>query len=608
MALRILGFVILSLGLLGTAAAQSAESVAVEASATPSTVGPNGTVTFALRVEGASRADVDVPDAPPTDNLVLQRSVPSTRQSISYRDGVLQRSVTFEWQYRPLREGDARIQSTEVVVNGERHATAPIRIDVAQPPVPNAGAAGSGKAPMAPDETWEAARLDPESLFLQAHPSARRAYENQQVTVEYRLFFRPHVRLRRSRMADAWNAPGFWREELDVPPRPVPQTMMARGRSYETIVLKRAALFPTRPGTLQVDPLRIETEAQGTPHGLRGRFEVVTVASDPIRMEVRPLPSGAPAAFRDAVGQFEMEARMAEDTVAVGNGTELRVLVRGTGNLPTLSPPTLEAPSSLSTYGPDVDVDINRDGGAVTGTKTFSYTIVPQRGGRHMLPPLRFGYFDPETERYESLRSEPIVLYATGNAGPAARGQTGDGFPVGGVAGLITDRVRWVRADAPPLHRRPWAYGIVVLVLLLGIGGVAYRCRARTASEEVNESTSDSAPEGAHVRLEAARQHHRAGEARAFYETIEGAVRSEVTRRLGVEPDAERDRIVRQLVGSSVPAADREGVADLLDTCEAALFGPETSTTPSRKRVLDQAESLLRRLDKALPNDPSQEV
>lgn len=600
---RLALFLLVALGGAGLVCAQPAAEVQVQASAQPMEVGTNGQVTFTIRVDGAARPAVATPEAPPTSNLVLQQGAPATRQTLSFEDGQPKRSVSFEWTYKPLRAGTARIQPATVRVRGERYTTGEIQVQVVpqsewDPPQqrvqPHAGRS-TGVA-----STTEAAKLGPRSLFIRGRTSSETAYQNEQVTVEYRLFFRPSVRLRRSRMADAWDAPGFWREELDVSSRPIPETAWAYGQTYKTIVLKRVALFPTRPGSLQVDPLRIETEAQGAGRAFRGRYESLTLASDPLAVAVQPLPSGAPAGFDGAVGRFSVEARLARDSVQVGGGSELTVQVRGRGNLPTLSAPGLETPPAVDVYGPEITTNIDREGDEVRGTKTFAYTLVPGAGGRHVLPPIRFAYFNPATRRYETARTDSVVLQASGTAGPVATSRTGAGLPVGDVAGLMTTNVRWTRPDAPPLHRRWWTYVALLVPIALAGGAIAYRRRQpEEGAPAPEEDTSPDPLTEAHDRLRVAEQH---ADTAAVYQAVERAVRRYLADRLGVAPGLGRAQLDEHLARHEVSPADREALHDLLETCDRVQFAPEASTPDSSMDPIKHTQALLRRLDNAFPS------
>lgn len=599
---RLLLLLCVGFGLAGAARGQSGGTVSVEASARPSMVQPDGTVTFVLRVTGAERSAIETPDAPSTRNLVLQSPTPTTRQDVSFEEGTMRRTVTFEWTYRPLQAGTARLRPATVVVEGEPYTTAEVRVEVT-PQAPAAPPSGASSPPALDGmrtDRLEAARLEPRSLFIRGDLSAETAYRNEQVTVTYRLFFRPRVRLRQSRMTDAWDAPGFWREELDVSARPTPQSTTAFGQTYKTIVLKRVALFPTQPGTLRVDPLRIETQAQGAGDGVRGRYEPVTLSSQALSVRVRPLPTEAPSSFRGAVGQFAVEARADADSVAVGTGVDLNVRVQGAGNLSTLSPPTLPVAEGLDTYGPEVNTALKRGGAELQGTKTFTYTLVPRTGGRHVVPEVPFTYFDPQAGRYRTTTFGPVSIHATGTAEPTVAGRTGGGLPVNDIAGLMTTASRWTAPSRPPLHRQWWPYLLLLVPVGLTIAGIAYRRRSSPRrATSADDATDPLAAARSHLRD--ARRHRRTNDQAAFYRAVEQAVRAFLAHRLNADATLSPGRFDQQLARHDVPAADREALRALFETCDRARFSPEAPAPDTDQDTLTHTRTLLRRLHDALP-------
>jgi len=429
------------------------------------------------------------------------------------------------------------------------------------------------------------------------------------VTAEYRLFYRPGIRLRRSRMADAWDAPGFWREELDVDARPAPEMQTLQGESYKTIVLKRVALFPTRPGRLTVAPLRIETQARAQPQLdgrdepiARSQYEPVALASDTLVVQVRPLPPDAPPLFDGAVGQFSLRAALSATRVSVGTGIDLTARLEGEGNLATLSPPLVEAPSGLTPYDPTVETEIDRSGAAVRGTKTFTFTLVPQAGGGHTLPPVQFAYFDPEAGQYEVLRAGGAEIRATGSAGPQATSRAADGLPIGDIAGLMTAAGEWGPTDRAPLYAQPWVYGAVALPLLLAAGGVAWRRRRRPEAP----APADTSVPDARRRLDEARAARAQGDVRVLYDTVEAAVLGVLDRRLDLPRAASRmtvDDLDHHLQRRDVPEAERTALRTLLDTCHEMQFTPARPSDADMGDALDHAHTLLRRLDDTLPAD-----
>src|SRR5690606_26044355 len=67
-------------------------------------------------------------------------------------------------------------------------------------------------------------------------------------------------------------------------------------------------------------------------------------------------------------------------------------------------------------YDPNVQTEINRRSGKVTGTKTFDYFAVPQEPGSYALGDyISWIFFNTRTEKYDTLKSD-IVLNITGES------------------------------------------------------------------------------------------------------------------------------------------------------------------------------------------------
>ncbi len=607
---------IVATGLVGAVQAQSSSSVGVEAEVQSSEVGTEEMVTFTLRVQNVSLSDINIPDVPSATNLAPQQSSPSTQRNLSFGEGQLERSIIFEWRYRPLRVGKASVHPVEVAVQGETYTTEEIRVRVVpQDQRPSSRSRRTSPAADGAGAT-DGTTFDARDLFIRATATDDEAYQNEQITVEYRLFYRPGVRLRHSRLADAWDAAGFWREELDVPSRPTPRTRRVYGETYDSILLKRVVLFPTRPGSLRVDPLRIETEAQKAQRMnrtdgamLRSRYEQVTIASDALPVRAHSLPPSPPEAFQGAVGQFSLRTRVGADSVQVGEAVRLTAALEGAGNLATLSPPQLELPDDFEAYEPNIQTDIRRSGDEIRGTKTFTYTLVPGANGSYTVPPVTFAYFNPETESYETLRSEPTTLHVTGDDVPRARSQTGEGLPVGDITGLADADAHWVRTTTPPLYRQPWVYVILLVPVVLAAGAMFYQRRMQEAGASA-PSDQDEALQRAQGYLGEAHRCIREGSVSAFYRAVERAVLAFLRLRLGLARTASglpREEIDRHLTRHEVPTDCHEELFELLDACEQAQFTPARPSHDSMQAALDHTQALLLRLDEALPSQAGDE-
>lgn len=594
----------------GSVQAQSGSDVSISTEARPSEVGTEEVVTYSIQVQGAPRSAIETPEPPQTTNLALESATPTVDAELSFDGGGLTRRVTIEWRYEPVQVGIGRIQPVALRVHDEEYTTDEIRVRI----VPQSQRAGQtarpSRDPVSPsDSRGRSSRstLGSRDLFIRATSSADTAYQNEQVTVEYRLFFRPGIRLRQSRMAEAWDAPGFWREELDVASRPTPRSTDLNGQTYRSIVLKRVALFPTQTGRLPVDPLRIETEARpqsqlGRRDAIpRSRYEPVTLSSEELSIVARSLPPEAPPAFDGAVGEFSLTADVNADSVTVGEAVEVTAHIQGTGNIATVSPPLFDPPSDFEVYDPSVQMDADRSGSTIRGTKTFRYTLVPRSNGRYTLPPVTFSYFSPETRTYELLQSGPTTLEVTGDVPPRPTSRTGDGLPVGDIAGPMEEDVQWVRTDRSPLYAQPWAYAAMLVPAVLAGGALAYHQFQWGRAESTSEP---NALDAAQPHLQVAHQRLRDGDEQGFYEAVERSVLTFFDARIEDFRPASgrmRETLDQHLSEHDIPDHDRAALRELLDRCDEAQFSPAEPSYDTMEATLNHAQTLLRRLDDTLP-------
>ena len=591
-----------------------AQDISVSAVVSENTIGTQESLSYTLEIQGATFSDVETPDAPETEGLVLQQAIPSTQRNITFVNGALTQSVAFQWSYRPVREGTARIMPISLQVKGRTYHTEEIRVDVVaqsqrpQRPTNRFARPFSNRPAPSTDDDDERSSIAPEDIFIRAVPSARTAYQNEQVTIEYQLFFRNFIQPRHSRLADSWDAEGFWREELEVEARPMPRVTIENGLRYNTITLKRVAVFPARNGELQVDPLRIETEVFA-PRGGSDPFsrffssvnpyESIERSSPPVTITTKPLPPGAPEHFSGAVGQFDMNTRVTRTEVEVGEPVEIRVDISGVGNVAVLPEPTLHAPGIFEVYDPNVKTNVDNSGRRVRGSKTFTYLLVPHSNGTFEIPPIVFSYFDPQAAQYRTLQSDPLTLTVTGTATVAETSTNGIGLPVGDIAGPLLE-ANWAPLNPRPLYSNPWTYGLLALPLLLI--GFTFGYRRYTTKLTTDEAYARNRRAHPLVRkhLKQADELLGQNEPTLFYAEVERAVLGFVGNRLNVaELGLTRTQLDARLADNGVSEATRADLRRLLETCDLARFAPERPSQAQMETSLDEARRLIVTLDEA---------
>lgn len=133
---------------------------------------------------------------------------------------------------------------------------------------------------------------------------------------------------------------------------------------------------------------------------LRGPTSTITV--------VEPPAAGKPADYTGAVGAFALAVDPPIGTPRVGEPLTLAFHVTGTGNFDRVTGVALSDAPGMKTYPAKADFVAGTT--PLTGTKTFTQTIVPTRAGALTVPAAAFSYFDPAKHAYVTAHTAPLSL------------------------------------------------------------------------------------------------------------------------------------------------------------------------------------------------------
>ena len=229
------------------------------------------------------------PDLSQLQNFVVVSSSTSTQVSIV--NGKMTSQGVFIYRLQPLEEGNLIIASIEVNIGGQIYQTEPIEIEVVADDRP-----GTPPAQAVP-ETGTPDALRGQDFFVEAEVDNSSPYLGQQIIYTFKLY----------QAVSFFGQPDytpptftdFWSSEILSQPH---YNIQADGREYVVTEI-RTALFPANLGLITIEPAGLVI-----PGGLLNPD--IKLETEPITVDVRPLPAGAPADFSGAVGQFEIRANL----------------------------------------------------------------------------------------------------------------------------------------------------------------------------------------------------------------------------------------------------------------------------------------------------------
>lgn len=214
---------------------------------------------------------------------------------------------------------------------------------------------------------------------------------------------------------------GFWQETYDfteVPMKPV----MLNGKRYFAYTLYRTYLFPIQPGQIDFDDLYLDAKKLlvATNASIRQRimgqntkFEPVRIRAPKSSLMVKRLPpTNLPQA--NMVGSFSMDGTISTQEINTGEVLELKLKVKGNGNMAMLPDPQTNFPKEFDVDAPSTNLKTSATKKRYMGEKDYTYYLLPKRNGNYDLGPIKLYYFNPTKEVYDSLSVESIPVKVNG--------------------------------------------------------------------------------------------------------------------------------------------------------------------------------------------------
>ena len=385
--MRFIAILLIGLGLAGAASAD-----ALELSATldreQARVGEQVVLTVIVSGGVQNLPDPEIPDLKADFDFYPAGS----SRSFSFINGRMSNSVTLRYVLVPKREGTFTIPPIKVSAKGEEVSTPPLRLVVSTaPPAPT--------PPAEPGEKGSTRGND--DLFVRAFVDKSTPTVYEQVTYKVKLYTR--LNLLDNPGFQPPTTQGFWREDLQ-PRDPAIETV--KGKRYRVSEVDMA-VFPTAPGKLTIGESVLECSVEvpvrgNDPFSLFGGMDGrrVVLRTDPVVLDVKPLPPGAPASFRGAVGDYAITTSVDRAEVSQNEPITLTVKVTGEGHIRSFGDIEMAPLPDFRAYPSQGNEEISRQGSRIIGTLTKQFVLVPLSAGRKEIPAIEIAAFSPRTARY----------------------------------------------------------------------------------------------------------------------------------------------------------------------------------------------------------------
>jgi hypothetical protein len=347
-------------------------------------------VTVAVSAPGTTTPRIALPAFAPFEVL---RSTVTPHVQLDPRSGG---SLVAEYRYVLTTDqaGAFTIPPFEARLRGEVARSRPLRV-VVRGPRPGPGlptVVARARIDTSLDVNFRAL-TEPETVFV-----------GQQANYEVAVFLNETVRDRLRRN------PTFYPPDMqsmlayDLPPvSGDPPRRKVGPRCFDALVYQRA-LFPLVPGRVVIAPAQLVYSLPLSASFFSREESHELLTDSTIIVAIEPPSAGRPPEYAGAVGDLAIAAKLDSDHGRVGDPMLLTVRVSGTGNVKLFPPPKLDIPWAALVKA-DERVRVDSLPRRIRGSKEFDWVLTPKIAGELDLPPIRYGYFNPDTRRYVVVSS-----------------------------------------------------------------------------------------------------------------------------------------------------------------------------------------------------------
>src|SRR3989475_535686 len=388
--------------------------------------------TVELQIKVTGPGDARPPEEISIDGLEIHATGQSRQFEI--HNFATSSSVTYNYTILPLRAGRFTIPSQTVRAGGKLLRTPELILNVADAPGGSSSARPNRGRQSQPTRAGDL-------LFAELIVPKKIAYVGEIVPVQIRMGFDPRVRPRLIEPPEI-TGQGFTAQKLQQSGQ---SSETINGRPYDVVTYK-TAIAAARAGKFEVGPVKAKAQVLvprprsaprsrsrspfdlfelddpfsdpffSNPFAQIGERREIEIKSEPVALEVKPLPPKAPPSFSGAIGNFTMTTDAKPKSVQVGDPITVTAAISGRGNFDRVNAPVVEDERGWHKYPPSSKFKQDDEVG-ISGTKTFETVLSPNEK-KQAVPMLAFSYFDPVKEQYVTVRSEPIAISVQGGTAP----------------------------------------------------------------------------------------------------------------------------------------------------------------------------------------------
>jgi BatD DUF11 like domain len=397
------------------------------ASVSPAKAGIDEYITYTLTIENGTK--IEEVNHPAFSDFITV-SGPNQFSSETNRNGVVTKSVTLSYILQPQKTGNFKLAASTATIEGKTYKSNSINIFVSNKKSSKNNAATGIQSPFAALDLFNEPK--PQTKFedyilrngetvqnkvsrnmqLRLQTNKTSCYVGEPILATYKLYTRLQSE---SNVSKNPSFNGFsvvdMMQQIDQNPY---NHETLNGREYNVYTIRKAQLYPLQEGNIELEETTLDNKITfaKNENGVYNMFEEnVYLSSKPLTIQVKPLPEAQkPENFKGAVGNFSIQASVEKNNLSTDETGKLFITISGNGNMQLLTSPEIALPISFEVFETKITDNTNNTTIPISGSKTFEVPFTIADTGRHIIPALKFSFFDPNSASYKIVSTSSIAI------------------------------------------------------------------------------------------------------------------------------------------------------------------------------------------------------
>ncbi|MDG5800416.1 BatD family protein [Marinilabiliaceae bacterium ANBcel2] len=535
-------------------------------------------------------SNLRVPDF--EDFSVLMGPTTSQSQSVQIINNQVSRSVNYSYTYvlRADSPGKYTIPPATITVNGEQVESNEVTIEVVAGDDP-AAQQQEGRS----REESSTTTITDDDLFIRQTASKTNVYEDEPILLTTKIYTRVNLEsisdIREPELRD------FISENLESQSGSIEwDAENIDGKTYRTGILNQKVVYPQNSGEIRIAPVTIEflvrqrqaRRSQSIFGDFFDGYRTVRkrVNSNPLNINVRPLPSPRPQNFSGIVGNISLNVTASTTETTVNDGITIRAEISGRGNHNMARNPQFSFPQQFDVFDPSVTNNITQTRRGGEGSRIVETLIIPRHRGTYEIAPVEYSYFNPQTGNYATLTSDPITINVTGSetavqdtAAPSRPSRTSSRERVT----YLGEDIRYIQPS--PGNLQPSSQfifgttlfygGYIIPFILFILTYIVYRKKIKE-NADIQKVKTKRANRIARKKLKKSAKLLKQGDNEGFYEELAHALWGYTADKLSIPvADLNKDNVRHILIEKSVKEETANDFLNIIEVCEFARYSPK---------------------------------